>query len=90
MTSATKVGPKGQVVITKEIRDQLGIRPGSLAVQRIVDGHVELYFIERHRRSLKGILASYVKRSLSEDEFHQAAEDAWAEAAREHLNEQDD
>ncbi len=52
-----KVGPKGQVVIPKEIRDQLGIRPGdrvsfwcdgdSVSVRRVGD-----------IRSLIGILPS--------------------------------
>ena len=32
-----KVGSKGQVVIAKEIRDELGIQPGWLALQRVVD-----------------------------------------------------
>ena len=39
------VGFKGQVVIAKEIRDQLRIEPGWLALQRLVNDHVEVYFL---------------------------------------------
>ena len=39
------VGRKGQVVIAKEIRDRLGIEPGWVAVQRMVEGHVEIHFL---------------------------------------------
>jgi AbrB family looped-hinge helix DNA binding protein len=38
MTS--RVGPKGQVVIPKELRDRLGIRPGDEVVFSLVDGGV--------------------------------------------------
>jgi antitoxin PrlF len=39
-----KVGPKGQIVIPKELRDELGIRPGSAVSLRwsAQDGAVEL------------------------------------------------
>ena len=54
------VGQKGQVVISKEIRDKLGIEPGWWALQSIVDGHVEIYFLPpEHNRSLLGCLAPY-------------------------------
>lgn len=37
-----KTHPKGQVIIPKDIRDQLGIRPGkALSVKRVGD-HVEI------------------------------------------------
>jgi AbrB family looped-hinge helix DNA binding protein len=55
------VGPKGQVVIEKEIREQLGIAPGWKAIQRRVDDHVEIHFVPpAHKRSLGGILKPYI------------------------------
>ncbi len=82
---AHAVGPKGQVVIAKEIRDQLGVRPGWRAVQMLVDDHVEIRFIPpEHYQSQRGALASYsAVRIPDEDAFHQATEDAWAQAVRE-------
>ena len=78
-----KVGSKGQVVIAKEIRDELGIEPGWLALQRVVDGHLEVHFLPpQHDRSLAGSLASYVRRSIAPgEEWDRAREQAWAEAA---------
>ena len=40
------VGPKGQIVIAKEIRERLGVAPGWLTIQRLVDDHVEVYFLQ--------------------------------------------
>lgn len=79
-----KVGPKGQIVIDKQIRDRLGIETGWLALQRLVDNHVEVYFVPpEHRRSLKGSLAQYIKRPLEPDEdWHKLGESAWGIAAR--------
>ncbi len=81
---ANVVGPKGQVVIAKEIRDRLGIEPGWLALQRIVDDHVEVSFLPpEHRKSLKGSLAKYVKvHGNPAADWNRAREDAWSEAAR--------
>jgi AbrB family looped-hinge helix DNA binding protein len=80
---ANRVGPKGQIVIEKRIRDELGIEPGALAIQRIVDGHVEIHFIPEHRRSLYGSLANYGRQSISEEEWHEAKEAAWRTAVEE-------
>ena len=80
---ATTVGAKGQVVIEKEIREHLGVEPGSLAIQRLVGDHVEIYFgPPAHRRSLRGISAPRVQRHVSPEEWHTVREEAWAQAAR--------
>lgn len=82
---ASVVGPKGQIVISKEIRDRLGVQPGWQAVQLLVDDHVEVHFVPpEHNRSLKGSLAAYSSVRIPDEEaFHQATEEAWARAVQE-------
>ncbi len=77
------VGPKGQVVIAKEIRDHLGVEPGWIALQRLVDNHVELYLLPpEHRRSLKGSLAKHVEVHIGMgEEWDKTREAAWTGAA---------
>jgi AbrB family looped-hinge helix DNA binding protein len=84
---ASKVGTKGQVVIEKPIRDKLGIEPGSIAIQRIVDGRVEIFFLPpEHNRSLAGSLTKYAKHKIqTEEEWREAREMAWEEAVREKM-----
>jgi len=54
------VGAKGQIVIAKEIRERLEVKPGWVALQRLVEDRVEIYFLPpEHRESLKGSLAQY-------------------------------
>ena len=79
---ASKVGTKGQIVIEKEIRDRLGIEPGSLAIQEVVDGHLEIHFLPPpHNRSLRGILRPYISQEVldrtSKMEWHEIKEEAW-------------
>lgn len=78
-----RVGPKGQVVIAKEIRDRLGVEPGWLALQRLADDHVEIYFLPpEHHRSLKASLAPHIKGRLAASRAWTRARDAaWHEAA---------
>ena len=89
---ANIVGTKGQVVIDKEIRDQLGVGPGWLALQRLVDGHVEISFVPpEHNRSLKGCLAPYTDVVVAPgEEWKKAREKAWEGAARERVERLDD
>jgi bifunctional DNA-binding transcriptional regulator/antitoxin component of YhaV-PrlF toxin-antitoxin module len=77
------VGSKGQVVISKEIRDSLGVRPGWVALQRQVDDHLEVYFLPpEHRKSLKGSLGKYINADISPGEdWDKVREFAWHEAA---------
>lgn len=82
---AHKVGTKGQVVIAKEIRDQLGIEPGTLTIQRAVGDHLEIRFIPVTHHSLAGILAGRGEPIGSDDDWHEVKERAWAAAARERV-----
>lgn len=81
---AVRVGVKGQVVITKEIRDRLGVQPGWLAIQRVVDDHVEIRFFPPDRgRSLAGVLAPYTNVQVPlRDAWSEARERAWVDAAK--------
>ena len=82
------VGQMGQVVIAKEIRDSLGIAPGWVALQRVVDDRVEIRFLPPdHRESLKGTLAPYITRRIpSSEEFAEAKEQAWRHAAQRRMS----
>lgn len=78
------VGTKGQVVIAKEIRDRLGLKPGWAALQRLVGDRVEISFIPPpHGESLRGSLAAHIKRSVPPgEEWDAAREAAWREVGR--------
>jgi bifunctional DNA-binding transcriptional regulator/antitoxin component of YhaV-PrlF toxin-antitoxin module len=78
------VGEKGQVVIEKPLRETLGIQPGFVAVQSVVGDHLEMRFYPpEHRRSLRGCLESFAKRSVPGEEWAQAREEAWSAAVGE-------
>ena len=81
---AHRIGPKGQVVIAKEIRDELGIGPGWETIQRVVDGRVELSFIPpEHNRSLLGVLSVYANPAAASLDWREVKEAAWDDIARE-------
>ena len=75
------------MVITKKIRDELGVVPGWMAVQSVVNGHLEIHFFPpEHNRSLLGILAPYTDVVVPpSDEWHEAKEKSWEAAAREKM-----
>lgn len=82
---SSTVGTKGQIVISKDIREQLGIQPGWMALQRVVDDHVEIYFVPpEHNLSLKGSLAKHTSiRVPTGEDWSEAREIAWADSAEE-------
>lgn len=71
----TVVGTKYQIVIDREFRRKLGIRPGWVAVQTVVGDHLEVRFLPpQHDRSLAGCLRDYGNApSLSEAEAKRRA-----------------
>ena len=51
------VGDRFQITIDKRVRDQLGVMPGDLAIERIEEGRLVISFVPRpHRESLLGVL----------------------------------
>ena len=54
---ANVVGERFQITIDKKIREQLGVRPGDRAIERVEGGRMVVYFMPKpHRDSLLGIL----------------------------------
>jgi bifunctional DNA-binding transcriptional regulator/antitoxin component of YhaV-PrlF toxin-antitoxin module len=52
------VGERFQVVIERDARRELGVRPGDRAVETVENGRLVITFLPaRHRRSLLGSLA---------------------------------
>ena len=77
------VGTKGQVTISKEIRDALGVSAGWRSIQNIENGKLILEFLPpKHRQSLKGILADATTvRLASTEELESHALSAWEQEA---------
>ncbi len=77
----TVVGPKGQVVIEKDIRERLQIKPGATAIQTIVGDRVEIRFVPpAHTESLFGVLASYVRNTAEDEDWGETKRRAWEAA----------
>ena len=73
------VGSEGQVVIEQAFREQLGVEPGWTTVQRLVDGHVEVYFQPpAHDTPLAGSLGSLTNVVIAPgDAWQEARDTAW-------------
>ena len=67
------VTSKGQVTIPKEIRDQLGLKPGDRVVfVKDRTGRISLKATSTDIRSLRGILKSKRKRPITVEEMNDA------------------
>ena len=77
------VNKRGQITIDREIREQLGVKPGMRAVQDIMNGVLMVTFIPApHRRSLAGVLGNAKQRApVDWDEAREIAAAAIAQEA---------
>jgi bifunctional DNA-binding transcriptional regulator/antitoxin component of YhaV-PrlF toxin-antitoxin module len=67
MEMAAQVSTRGQITIDRGARRALAVEPGMVAVQYVVDGHLEVYFVPApHRRSLFGALAKPTRRTAGD------------------------
>lgn len=54
---ANVVGDRFQITIGKKVREELGVKPGDHAVERVEDGRLVVYFVPQpHTESLLGVL----------------------------------
>ncbi len=60
---AAVVNPRGRITVDREVRRRLGVRPGMIAVQQVVENQLIVTFIPApHRRSLAGVLGKPPRR----------------------------
>ncbi len=75
-----KVGPKGQVVIPKPVRDDCSIHPGD---EVLIDHHYGLITIRKKTRDLKEFLESIPRKGKStfkKEMLYEQAEERWKRA----------
>jgi len=79
------VGERFQITIDKQVREQLGIRPGDQAVEWVENGRLLVGFLPRpHNESMLGILKKYTDRPIEPITDWEAYFDrAWAARAAE-------
>ena len=74
------VGERFQITIDKNVRDELGIRPGDHAVERVEGGRLVIDFVPKpHRESMLGVVKRYTTRPIEPITDWQAYfDDVWA------------
>jgi len=80
-----KVGDRFQITVGKTVRDELGVQPGDVAIERVENGRMVVTFVPGpHARSQLGALRPYVKRSAKPiRDWTAAKERAWDARAAE-------
>lgn len=86
MNAKTRLSAKGQVVIPKDVRDHLGLKPGqTLDVIETAGGvllrpakAINTKDIDQVLDGIRERLRPYIKRSMTIEEIDSAAEQAWA------------
>ena len=79
--AVVKTHAKGQIIVPKEIRDKLGIRPGSSVSIRLVEDHAEIRSLpDDPIESLTGIFSDHSS-SLSADLLKERKKDNAIEEA---------
>ena len=84
---ANMIGQRGQVVIDKLLRDQLGIGPGWQALQEVEEGRLVMRFVPPlHSDSLAGVCSRYGRPELTPEEREQLEDEgiaaSWAGARK--------
>ena len=84
MAATSPVSERGQITIEKSVRKRLGVKPGMIAYQRVVDDHLEVHFLPGpHRESQAGVfyrrdLPPPLTREELEQEMTEAMAEKWA------------
>ena len=81
-----KVGPEGEIVISKEMREKLGIESGWRVYQFLRDDHMKIYFLPlADDKSLAGSLAEYVTEDnkITDENWQEVRDRAWTRAIEE-------
>ena len=74
----TRVGERGQITISKAIREELGIYAGDETVQHVEDGRIVIEVVPgRHHRSLAGSLREKVGRRPADESWPAVRDAAW-------------
>lgn len=77
---ANVIGERYQITIDKKVREELGVKPGDLAIERVEEGHLVIEFVSRpHRESLLGVLKAHATKPIVPITDWTAVKDrAWA------------
>jgi len=78
----SKVSDRWQITIDRKARKQLGVKPGMIPYQRVVDGHLEVIFLPGpHNESLFGVFPAAGKQRppITNREIEEAVMEAIAD-----------